>query len=84
MLLLAQFASGLTPRAVIEKLSAIHVIDVHFPVDATRKVVFSRYMTSEADQELVLDALGLELPRQSPPKIMVCGKVETGDLATDF
>lgn len=83
-LLLAQSASGLTPRAAIEKLSAIQMIDVHFPINATRELVFSRYTTPEADQELVLDALGLELPRQSPPKITVGGKVETDDLATDF
>ncbi len=31
-LLLAQSASGLTPRAAIEKLSAIQMIDVHFPI----------------------------------------------------
>ncbi len=41
-----------------------------------RHLVFSRYTTPEADQELVLDALGWRLPLQSPPKITKDGSVE--------
>jgi len=67
--LLSRSAPGLTPRAVIEKLSAIQMIDVHFPTDDARELVFSRYTTPEADQKLILDALGWKLPEQSPPKI---------------
>jgi hypothetical protein len=83
-LMLSQTASGLTPRAAIEMLSAIQMIDVHFPIGDARDLVFSRYTTPEADQKLILDALGWELPPQNPPKITTGGKVETGRLATDF
>lgn len=65
-------------------LSAIQMIDVHFPIGDARDLVFSRYTTPEADQKLILDALGWELPPQNPPKITTGGKVETGRLATDF
>ena len=75
-LLLRQSASGLTPRAAIEKLSAIQMIDVHFPIGDDRHLVFSRYTTPEADQKLILDALGWNLPPQSPPKIALDGNVE--------
>ena len=40
------------------------MIDVHFPIDADRHLAFSRYTTPEADQELVLVALGWQLPPQ--------------------
>lgn len=75
-LLLAQSASGLTPRAAIEKLSAIQMIDVHFPIGNDRHLVFSRYTTPEADQKLILDALGWQLPPQNPPKIAMNRNVE--------
>ncbi len=75
-LLLAQSASGLTPRAAIEKLSAIQMIDVHFPIGNDRHLVFSRYTTPEADQKLILDAIGWQLPPQNPPKIAMSGNVE--------
>ena len=83
-LLLKQSASGLTPRAAFEKLSAIQMIDVHFPIDDNRHLVFSRYTTPEADQKLILDALQWKLPPQDPPKVTGKGSVETTGLATDF
>ncbi len=75
-LLLRQSASGLTPRAAIEKLSAIQMIDVHFPIGNKRGLVFYRYTTPEADQKLILDALRWQLPPPSPPKIALNGNVE--------
>ena len=82
--MLKQSASGLTPRSVIEKLCAIQMIDVHFPIDKMRHLVFSRYTTPENDQKLVLDVLGWKLPPQSPPKIAANGSVEKESVATDF
>jgi hypothetical protein len=60
------------------------MIDVHFPIDDNRHLVFSRYTTPEADQKLILDALQLNLPPQDPPKVTGKGSVETTGLATDF
>jgi len=40
---LRTLAPGLTPRAVLEKLSAIQMLDVHFPTTDGRTLVFTRY-----------------------------------------
>ncbi len=83
-LLLKQSASGLTFRAAFEKLSAIQMIDEHFPINDNNHLVFSCYTTPETDQELILDALKWKLPPQNPPKVMGNRSVETTGLATDF
>jgi transposase len=62
-------APGLTPRSVIEKLSAIQMIDVHVPTTDGRELVLTRYTEPEPDQRLLLSRLRLELPAQPPPKI---------------
>jgi hypothetical protein len=62
-------APGLTPRSVIEKLSAIQMIDVHIPTTDGRELVLTRHTEPEADQRLLLAQLRLELPAQPPPKI---------------
>jgi hypothetical protein len=54
---------------VIEKLSAIQMIDVHIPTTDGRELVLTRYTEPQTDQKLLLDRLRLELPAQSPPKI---------------
>ena len=64
-----QHAPGLTPRAVLEQLAGIQMIDVHLPVNDGRCLVMSRYTEPEPEQRLLLDKLGLELPQQPPPKI---------------
>ena len=40
-------AGGLTPRAVLEKFSALQMIDVHLPCTDGRKVILSRYTQPE-------------------------------------
>lgn len=42
-------AGGLTPRAVLEKFSAVQMIDVHLPCTDGRKVILSRYAQPEKD-----------------------------------
>jgi transposase len=62
-------APGLTPRAVLEKLSAIRMVDVCIPTTDGRLLVMPRYVEPEQDQQLILDKLHLTLPPQPPPRI---------------
>jgi hypothetical protein len=47
-------APGLTPRAVIEKLGAIQMIDVELPTTDGRTIVLSRHTEPEDDHRLLL------------------------------
>jgi len=67
---LKALAPGLTPRAVIEKLGAIQMIDVELPTTDGRIIVLSRHTEPEDDHRLLLQRLKLDLPAQPPPKIM--------------
>jgi len=62
-------APGLTPRSLLEQLSAIQMLDVHFPTTDGRTLIFCRYTTPNKIQKLLLAQSGLELPPQSPPRI---------------
>jgi transposase len=62
-------APGLTPRAVLETLSGILMLDVVLPLADGRELVLSRYTQPEAEHRLVLEKLGWELPPQPPPRI---------------
>ena len=62
-------APGLTPRSLIEQLSAIQMLDVYFPTTDGRTLMFCRYTMPNKTQKLLLTQLGLELPKQSPPRI---------------
>src|SRR3954470_18275296 len=66
-------APGLTPRSVLDKISAIQMVDVHLPTTDGRTVILSRYTEPEPDQALLLQMLKLNLPGQPPPKIMSDG-----------
>ena len=66
---LKTLAPGLTPRAVLEKLAAIQMIDVELPTTDDRVVVLSRYTEPEKDLSLLLRQLQIRLPAQPPPKI---------------
>jgi transposase len=66
---LKSVAGGLTPRAVLDKLSAIQMLDVHFPTTSGRTLVLSRYTEPNADQKILVRQLGLVLPAQPPPRI---------------
>ena len=62
-------APGLTPRSVIEKFSAVQIIDVHVPTTDGRELQLTRYTQPEPELCVLLDKLKLDLPAQSPPKI---------------
>ncbi len=62
-------APGLTPRSVLEKFAAVHMIDVHLPTTDGRELRLSRYTEPEPELTLLLKKLKLELPAQPPPKI---------------
>jgi hypothetical protein len=62
-------ASGLTSHAILEKMTAIQMIDVHLPATDGRHIVLSRYTEPEPDVALLLAQLGLALPKQSPPRV---------------
>ena len=62
-------APGLTPRAVLEKLAAIQMLDVEFPTTDGRCLVMPRYTEPEVEQAILLHHLKLVLPQQPPPRL---------------
>ena len=72
---LRSLASGLTPRAVLDKFAQIQMLDVHFPTTDGRTLILSRYTQPQTDQKILLDRLGLSLPKQPPPRITAAGKL---------
>jgi transposase len=66
---LRALAPGLTPRAALEKMTALQMVDVHLPTTDGRHLILSRYTQPEKDQQLLLSRLRLALPDQPPPKI---------------
>lgn len=66
-----QKAPGLTPRAILDKFSAMQTVDVHLPTIDGRELILSRYTQPDQDLKLLLHHLGLLLPKQPPPRITV-------------
>jgi hypothetical protein len=66
---LEALAPGLTPRAVLEKLATIQMLDVCLPTTDGRWLIMPRYTQPEPDQSLMLHRLNLSLPSQPPPRI---------------
>jgi len=64
-------APGLTARSVLEKFTAVQMIDVHVPATDGRELQLTRYTQPEPELGLLLEKLKLELPAQPPPKITV-------------
>jgi transposase len=62
-------APGLTTRSVLEKFTALQMIDVHLPTTDGREIILTRTTQPEPELKLLLDKLKLELPAQPPPKI---------------
>jgi hypothetical protein len=62
-------APGLTPRAVLEKLATIQLLDVWLPTTDGRWLVMPRYTEPEEEHEMLLERLHLTLPAQPPPRI---------------
>jgi hypothetical protein len=66
---LKHLATGLSTRSVLEKFSAVQMIDVHIPTTDGRELLLTRYTQPEAELKLLLERLKIDLPPQPPPKI---------------
>jgi transposase len=66
---LQAYAPGLTPKAVLETMAKIQMIDVSFPTTDGRLLVMPRYTEPEPEQKILLHKLKLSLPNQPPPRI---------------
>lgn len=66
---LQALAPGLAPKAVLEKLATIQMLDVCLPTTDGRWLVMPRFTQPEPDQAILLHRLKLELPQQPPPRI---------------
>ena len=62
-------APGLTARDVLDKLSAIVMIDVRIPTTDGRMLEMRRYSQPELEHRIILDKLKMKLPKQPPPKV---------------
>jgi Transposase DDE domain len=71
---LRDLAPGLTPRSVLEKFRTVAMIDVHLPTTDGRRVIMSRYTQPEAELQMLLRRLRLELPAQPPPRVTATGE----------
>lgn len=60
---------GLTPQAILEKLSALQRVDLQLPTNDGRYLVLPRYTQPDSDQQLLLQRLKLTLPPPPPPRI---------------
>jgi len=66
---LRYYAPGLTGRDVLDKLSAIMMIDVRIPTTDGRILEMRRHSQPELEQRIILDKLKMNLPKQPPPKV---------------
>lgn len=66
---------GLTPRAVLQALSGIQMVNVTIPTTDGRELVLPRYTEPAIEQAMILEQLRLPLPPQPPPRIRA-GQVE--------
>ena len=66
---LKHLAPGLTTRSVLEKFSAVQMIDVRIPTSDRRELALTRYTQPEPELQLLLERLKLILPAQPPPRI---------------
>ena len=62
-------APGLTSREVLDKLSAIMMIDVRIPTTDGRILEMRRHSQPKLEQRIILDKLKMNLPKQPPPKV---------------
>ena len=74
---LRPLAPGLTPRAALGNLAAIHMVDVHLPTTDGRTLILSRYTEPEQEQRILVDRLRLTLPEQPPPRITSTGQTRS-------
>lgn len=70
---LRALAPGLTPRAVMEKMTALQMVDVRVPTTDGRLLILPRYTQPEKEHLILLHQLRLQLPAQPAPKIIPQG-----------
>ena len=68
---LKAYAPGLTPRAVLEKLASIQMLDVSFPTTDGRRLVMPRHTEPDNELAVLLHHINLVLPPQPRPRITV-------------
>lgn len=66
---LRALAPGLTPRAVLETLAGVQLLEVEVPTTEGRWLVMSRYTQPAKAVALLLAQLKLKLPEQPPPRL---------------
>jgi transposase len=66
---LEPLAPGLTPKAVLEQLASIQMLEVCLPTSDGRWLIMPRYTEPEPEQKMLLEKLKLNLPPQPPPRI---------------
>jgi transposase len=72
---LKALAPGLTPRAVLDKMAEVQMLDVHFPTTDDRTLILSRYTELTKEHKVLLQQLNLALPPQPPPRITAAGAI---------
>ncbi len=72
---LRDLAPGLTPRAILEKLATVQMIDVKFPTTDGRVLTLPRHTQPSDDVRLLLERLRLTLPPQPRPRLSATQKV---------
>jgi len=80
---LAQSAPGLTPRAALQALSKIQMLEVHVPTRDGRVLVMPRHTEPEPEHQMILEKLRLTLPPQPPPRIRG-GKLELAETSHEI
>jgi len=68
-------APGLTPRAMLDKIAEVQMLDVHFPTTDDRTLILSRYTELTKEQKVLPQQLNLALPPQPPPRITAAGAI---------
>lgn len=69
-------ASGLTPRAILDKFATMQMVDVYMPTIDGRHLVLPRYTQPDRDLQLLLTQLKLTLPKQPPPRLSLAATSE--------
>ena len=72
---LRDLAPGLTPRAALEKMATLQMIDVKFPTTDGRVLTLPRHTQPNDDVRLLLERLHLTLPPQPRPRLSATQKV---------
>lgn len=81
---LRDLAPGLTPRAALEKFSAVQMIDIHLPTTDGRTIIMSRYTQPEPELQMLLTQLRLSFPAQPAPRMRVDAAAANQDVVKTF